>query len=125
MGYGCIIKIQALCNLDKFPLVMHLLNREPRKTLTKTVSSVSTEFDSLGIETLENGLITSDNSVNNCLSQSTIETEEKATCESFDIPSMLKRKLEELYNQSQLQAINDCLKTSGITLVQGPPGNAT
>lgn len=42
--------------------------------------------------------------------------------EKLDIPETLLRKLEGMYNETQLEALKDCLKASGITLIQGPPG---
>ena len=40
----------------------------------------------------------------------------------FDIPDVLNEKLQSMYNFSQYQAIRECLKKEGITLIQGPPG---
>lgn len=42
--------------------------------------------------------------------------------EKFDVPSELLRTLGEMYNASQMEALNDCLKAEGITCIQGPPG---
>lgn len=42
--------------------------------------------------------------------------------DTLEIPYKLMRKLEELYNESQMSALRDCLKAQGITLIQGPPG---
>lgn len=38
------------------------------------------------------------------------------------IPALLQTELHRRYNASQMQALNDCLKLQGITLIQGPPG---
>ncbi|PHJ25439.1 rna-directed rna polymerase [Cystoisospora suis] len=38
------------------------------------------------------------------------------------IPDLLHKELHRRYNASQMQALNDCLKLQGITLIQGPPG---
>lgn len=43
----------------------------------------------------------------------------------FEIPSKLKAELDNTYNESQIAAIRETLKTQGITLVQGPPGKST
>jgi type II secretory ATPase GspE/PulE/Tfp pilus assembly ATPase PilB-like protein len=40
----------------------------------------------------------------------------------FVIPEELDKKLTQLYNKSQYQAIALSLKQEGITLIQGPPG---
>eukprot|EP00927_Polykrikos_kofoidii_P039633 TRINITY_DN33980_c0_g1_i1.p1 TRINITY_DN33980_c0_g1~~TRINITY_DN33980_c0_g1_i1.p1 ORF type:complete len:934 (-),score=212.75 TRINITY_DN33980_c0_g1_i1:82-2883(-) len=40
----------------------------------------------------------------------------------FTIPTALQNVLEKRYNASQLQAITDSRKLTGVTLVQGPPG---
>ncbi|OII71969.1 hypothetical protein cand_031480 [Cryptosporidium andersoni] len=41
---------------------------------------------------------------------------------SLSIPDTLLDSLEKIYNDSQLSALNECLKYQGITLIQGPPG---
>ncbi|CAD8048209.1 unnamed protein product [Paramecium primaurelia] len=40
----------------------------------------------------------------------------------FTIPYKLDQKLHSIYNSSQYEAIQQTLKTHGITLIQGPPG---
>ncbi|EPR58194.1 RNA-directed RNA polymerase [Toxoplasma gondii ME49] len=45
-----------------------------------------------------------------------------ATCQQLFISSKLRESLHQLYNASQLDALNDCLKIQGVTLIQGPPG---
>ncbi|PFH36275.1 RNA-directed RNA polymerase [Besnoitia besnoiti] len=45
-----------------------------------------------------------------------------ATCQQLFISSKLREALHQLYNASQLDALNDCLKIQGVTLIQGPPG---
>ena len=40
----------------------------------------------------------------------------------FDIPELLNVKLNQTYNLSQFNAIKECLKKEGVTLIQGPPG---
>ena len=34
----------------------------------------------------------------------------------------MRSRLRELYNESQLDAIQNSLKVEGVTLIQGPPG---
>lgn len=48
---------------------------------------------------------------------------ELETKDTLEIPHQLTCKLEQLYNDSQMAALKDCLKAQGITLIQGPPGN--
>jgi len=40
----------------------------------------------------------------------------------FDIPELLTEKMGQTYNFSQINAIKECLKKEGVTLIQGPPG---
>lgn len=47
---------------------------------------------------------------------------ELETKETLEIPHQLTMKLKELYNDSQMAALKDCLKAQGVTLIQGPPG---
>lgn len=47
---------------------------------------------------------------------------EGETRETLEIPRQLQHSLDMLYNSSQSEALKDCLKASGITLIQGPPG---
>ncbi|KAL4504421.1 hypothetical protein ABPG72_009867 [Tetrahymena utriculariae] len=42
--------------------------------------------------------------------------------EKFLIPEQLQIRLNQIYNPSQIQAINSTLKKQGVTLIQGPPG---
>ncbi|KAK2194557.1 bifunctional DNA2-NAM7 helicase-like [Babesia duncani] len=45
-----------------------------------------------------------------------------ASLEHFGIPTKLKQRLYETYNEAQLSAIANCLSTKNVTLIQGPPG---
>ncbi|KAH8738688.1 SEN1 protein [Cryptosporidium ryanae] len=38
------------------------------------------------------------------------------------IPTILEKRLETIYNPSQMSALRECLKYNGISLIQGPPG---
>ena len=40
----------------------------------------------------------------------------------FEMNSSVWQKIKSLYNESQIEAIKQSLKTGGITLIQGPPG---
>lgn len=42
--------------------------------------------------------------------------------EKFTIPGTLRDTLAKMYNASQMEALEDCLKAGGITCIQGPPG---
>eukprot|EP01071_Lankesteria_metandrocarpae_P002832 Lankesteria_metandrocarpae@DN2585_c0_g1_i3.p1 len=42
--------------------------------------------------------------------------------ENLQIPPTLLTALQDLYNDSQFAALKECLKISGVTLIQGPPG---
>eukprot|EP01054_Gregarina_sp_Poly1_P007183 Gregarina_sp_Poly_1__7182@NODE_393_length_8957_cov_1164_871316_g322_i0_p1_GENE_NODE_393_length_8957_cov_1164_871316_g322_i0NODE_393_length_8957_cov_1164_871316_g322_i0_p1_ORF_typecomplete_len993_score171_62AAA_12/PF13087_6/6_1e03AAA_12/PF13087_6/2_5e03AAA_12/PF13087_6/9_5e53AAA_11/PF13086_6/2_1e46AAA_30/PF13604_6/1_1e17Viral_helicase1/PF01443_18/9_9Viral_helicase1/PF01443_18/1_4e10AAA_19/PF13245_6/1_1e03AAA_19/PF13245_6/0_00023AAA_19/PF13245_6/1_5e06ResIII/PF04851_15/0_0082ResIII/PF04851_15/8_2T len=42
--------------------------------------------------------------------------------ERFLITDELRETLQDLYNASQMEALQDCLKAEGITCIQGPPG---
>eukprot|EP00923_Selenidium_pygospionis_P019627 GHVN01034263.1.p1 GENE.GHVN01034263.1~~GHVN01034263.1.p1 ORF type:complete len:265 (+),score=42.02 GHVN01034263.1:110-904(+) len=50
---------------------------------------------------------------------------EKKEREKLEVPDSLMHAMEALYNETQLAALKDCLKATGITLIQGPPVKLT
>ncbi|KAK6589089.1 hypothetical protein RS030_233544 [Cryptosporidium xiaoi] len=50
------------------------------------------------------------------------KSEKTENIDYMKIPTVLEKKLESIYNPSQMEALRECLKYNGISLIQGPPG---